>query len=155
MRSTIPYHVGSGSLREHDSRCRDGSYIVFQDISRDQGLVDARVPVGFKVDKRLLRDALMNGSALCHRSVPFAYTTQNTGNTSTRNKLLFHQITYFSEPFSPATGEGGATAWGISLEWVKLARELRNCNGSQYVIVHASILPKDISRSRKCVKLFN
>jgi hypothetical protein len=152
MRSTIPCHVGSSSLREHGSRCRDGSYIVFQDISRDQGLVDARVPVGFKVDKRLLRDALMNGSAF---ATDQSLCIHNGGKTSTRSKPLFHPITYFSEPFSPASDEGGATAWGISVEWVKWDSELRNCNGSQYMNGHASILPRDISRSRNLVTLFS
>ena len=37
-----------------------GSYVVFQDVTRDVGVVDARVFIGFEMDESLLRDVLMD-----------------------------------------------------------------------------------------------
>ena len=37
-----------------------GTYVVFEDVSRYEGSVDARVFVGFEVDERVFRDTLMD-----------------------------------------------------------------------------------------------
>ena len=37
-----------------------GTYVVFEDISRYERSVDARVFVGFEVDERVFRDTLMD-----------------------------------------------------------------------------------------------
>lgn len=60
------FHVGPRSLivRSTGIGNREVSYIVLQDVPRDQRLVDARVLVGFKMYKGLFRDTLMSSIAL-------------------------------------------------------------------------------------------
>ena len=57
-----------------------GTYVVFEDISRDEGSVDARVFVVFEVDERVLRDTLMD-------SYVFMYLSAWVRNRSTMECL--------------------------------------------------------------------
>ena len=95
---------------------REVSYIVFQDVARDEGLVDARVLVGSKMYKSLRRETIMSSIALDQNQLVVEDT--NGGRCSKEDQALCHRICLLTfSTHLTSLEDAGFAADTISMKW--------------------------------------